>query len=112
MKLLKLLLLRRFLTAVLAGAGVGSGMLLQAHMWPGYFGRLNIGSIRGAAFPLTLAFSGAGSLTTGIVFDATGSYAPAWIAVTIGLVVGAALLAITPKPKLQSHQTASEASGT
>lgn len=101
-----------FLTAVLAGAGVGSGMLLQAHMWPSYFGRLNIGAIRGAAFPLTLAFSGAGSLATGVVFDATGSYAPAWIAVTGALAMGSVLLAVTPKPRRLGQAGAAEGEGT
>ena len=67
-----------FLAALLGGAGVGSGMLLNAQLWPAYFGRRNIGAIRGAALPLTLAFSGAGSAATGMIFDATGSYAPAW----------------------------------
>ena len=85
-------------TALLGGAGVGSGMLLQAHMWPGYFGRRHIGAIRGAAFPLTLTFSGTGSAATGMIFDATGSYVIAW-SIAIGLLAaGAVLMALTPKP--------------
>jgi len=88
-----------FLAALLGGAGVGSGMLLNAQLWPAYFGRRNIGAIRGAALPLTLAFSGAGSAATGMIFDATGSYAPAWWAAIAFLFVGALLLAVTPKPK-------------
>jgi MFS family permease len=87
-----------FVTAILGGAGVGSGMLLQAQMWPSYFGRANIGTIRGAALPLTLTFSGIGSASTGLIFDATGSYAPAWWVAMAMLFVGAALLVITPKP--------------
>ena len=84
---------------VLVGAGVGSGMLLNAQLWPAYFGRRNIGTIRGAAMPITLAFSGVGSAATGVTFDATGSYIPAWWMVIGFLIVGALLLAITPKPK-------------
>jgi MFS family permease len=93
-----------FTTAILGGAGVGSGMLLQAQMWPSYFGRANIGTIRGAAMPLTLAFSGVGSAATGVIFDTTGSYTPAWWAAIGGLLVGAALLVITPKP-VPAHRT-------
>jgi MFS family permease len=88
-----------FVTATLGGAGVGSGMLLQAQMWPGYFGRASIGTIRGAAMPLTLAFSGVGSAATGLIFDATGSYGPAWWTAIAMLVIGALLLVVTPKPK-------------
>jgi len=88
-----------FATAILGGAGVGSGMLLQAQMWPSYFGRANIGAIRGAALPFTLAFSGVGSAATGLIFDATGSYAPAWWVAMAMLGLGAILLIMTPKPK-------------
>lgn len=88
-----------FATAILGGAGVGSGMLLQAQMWPSYFGRANIGTIRGAALPFTLAFSGVGSAATGLIFDATGSYAPAWWTAMGMLGLGAILLIMTPKPK-------------
>lgn len=88
-----------FATAFLGGAGVGAGMLLQAHMWPGYFGRKHIGAIRGAAMPLTLAFSGTGSAATGMIFDATNSYVAAWL-IAIGLlVIGGMLMALTPKPR-------------
>ena len=87
-----------FLAGLLGGAGVGSGMLLNAQLWPAYFGRRNIGAIRGAALPLTLAFSGAGSAATGMIYDATGSYTPAWTTAIAFLVVGALLLAVTPKP--------------
>jgi predicted MFS family arabinose efflux permease len=88
-----------FTTAVLGGAGVGSGMLLQAQMWPSYFGRANIGTIRGAALPVTLAFSGVGSAATGLIFDATGSYTPAWWTAMAMLGLGAVLLMMTPKPQ-------------
>ena len=101
-----------FLTGALGGAGVGSGMLLQAQMWPSYFGRRNIGAIRGAAFPLTLAFSGAGSLSTGMIFDATNSYVPAWTAATVMLVVGAVLLAATPKPQPRVAEPLTPVEGT
>ena len=93
------LMWQMFAAGALAGAGVGTGMLLQAHMWPGYFGRANIGSIRGAALPLTLMFSGVGSAATGFIFDASNSYAPAWWTAVVLLLIGAVLLINTPKPK-------------
>ena len=98
-----------FTAGALAGAGVGTGMLLQAHMWPGYFGRANIGTIRGAALPLTLMFSGVGSAATGFIFDATSSYAPAWWTAVALLAVGAALLVVTPKPTMAMERASTEA---
>jgi MFS family permease len=88
-----------FAAAALAGVGVGIGMLLQAQMWPSYFGRSHIGAIRGAAVPLTILFSGSGASATGMIFDATGTYEPAWWGVVTLLFVGAALIAVTPKPQ-------------
>ena len=88
-----------FLAAVLGGTGVGVGMLMQAQMWPVYFGRRNIGAVRGAAVPVTLTFSGAGSSAAGMIFDATGTYAPAWGAAIGVLALGAVLLILTPKPQ-------------
>jgi MFS family permease len=88
-----------FLAGLLGGAGVGSGMLLNAQLWPAYFGRRNIGAIRGAALLLTITFSGLGTAATGMIFDATGSYAPAWWTAIAFLIAGALLLAATPKPQ-------------
>ena len=88
-----------FLGAALAGGGIGTGMLLQAHLWPNYFGRLHIGAIRGIAAPVTLGFSAAGSPATGMIFDATGSYLPAWWTIFGLLIAGCLVLVLTPKPE-------------
>lgn len=88
-----------FLATIVTGMGTGSGMLLQAHMWPHYFGRRHIGAIRGLATPVSLGFSAFGGAVAGTIIDATGSFTPAW-ALTGGLVAGGALLLlITSRPK-------------
>ena len=73
-------------------------MLLQAHIWPHYFGRNHIGAIRGLALPLTLSFSAAGSAAPGLIFDTFGSYSPAWLLAIGFLTAGIVLLAVTPRP--------------
>lgn len=84
----------------MSGAGVGASMLLQAHVWPHYFGRGHIGAIRGLALPLTLSFSAAGSAAPGLIFDTFGSYSPAWLLAIGFLAAGIVLLAVTPRPQV------------
>ena len=87
-----------FMGAVLAGIGLGAGMLMQTHIWPAYYGRTHIGAVRGAATPLTLVMTGIGTPVLGIVFDAS-TFATGWLAAAGGLFVGCLLLALSPKPQ-------------
>ncbi len=84
--------------AVLVGIGIGVAMLMQTHIWPAYYGRDHIGAVRGAATPLTLFMTGAGTPALGMLFDAT-SFAVGWLAAAGGLFVGFMLLALSPKPQ-------------
>jgi len=94
-----------FVATSVFGLGVASFIICQNTVWPAYFGHAHIGSIRGFATPLMLVFSAVGAPLTGIVRDATGSYQPAWIVGTIGLVIAMLLLLITPKPVKPAAET-------
>jgi cyanate permease len=94
-----------FVANILAGLGIGTLMLMQTVIWPAYFGRANIGAIRGLATPVSLVFSAAGATMTGLVFDAAGSYNIAWSVAAVGLVIGALMLGLTPKPLPKKVQT-------
>ncbi|MDA1216294.1 MAG: MFS transporter [Chloroflexi bacterium] len=94
-----------FVANILAGLGIGTLMLMQTVIWPTYFGRANIGAIRGLATPVSLVFSAAGATMTGFVFDAAGSYNIAWSVAAGGLVIGAIMLGLTPKPLPKTAQT-------
>jgi predicted MFS family arabinose efflux permease len=87
-----------FVATSVFGLGVASFIICQNTVWPAYFGHAHIGSIRGFATPLMLIFSAIGAPLTGVVRDTTGSYQPAWIAGTIGLVIATLLLLVTPRP--------------
>ena len=90
-----------FAGAVLAGVGLGCGMLMQAHIWPSYFGRAHIGAIRGAATPLTIAMTAAGAPVLGVLFDSAG-FTAGWLAAAGGLAAGLVLLLLSPKPAVRS----------
>ena len=87
-----------FAGAVLAGLGLGMGMLMQTHIWPAYYGRDHIGAVRGAATPLTLLMTGLGAPALGMLFDYAG-FSAGWLAAAGGLAVGLVLLALSPKPQ-------------
>ena len=74
-------------------------MLMQTHIWPVYFGRVNIGAIRGAATPITLVMTATGAPILSILFDNYG-FATGWVVAGVALTVGIALLLISPKPSI------------
>jgi MFS family permease len=87
-----------FLANALFGVSATSQMIAQSVLWPDYFGKGNIGVIRGLTIPVTTALSFAGPPLAGTIFDFYGSYTPAWI-MSIGLIIASgALFLVTPKP--------------
>lgn len=58
----------------LLGLTNGFGMTLQSVVWPSYFGRRPLGSIRSVATAGMIASAAIGPLPFGWLFDLTGSY--------------------------------------
>ncbi|MCY4579903.1 MAG: MFS transporter [Chloroflexi bacterium] len=88
-----------FSSMAIFGLGIGGMMFLQNFIWADYFGRENVGAIRGFSMPINLILGAAGAPIAGYVYDYTGSYTEVWW-VGVGLMVCSALLAlITPPPK-------------
>ena len=88
-----------FVYMMMAGFSAGIINTTYAVVWPNYFGRSELGSIRGVATTAVIAFSAMGALPFGFVFDMTGSYDMAILTllampVTCGI---AALLAVQPR---------------
>ncbi len=56
--------------------GFAQGVMMTTNtiIWPNYFGRAHLGSIRGMASTAMVAFAALGPLPFGLVFDFTGSY--------------------------------------
>lgn len=83
---------------VLLGAGMGIGMNTITVIWPNYFGRRHIGSIRGLAMTSTMAFAALGPHPFSLLYESSGSYNLA-IAVFLALPVACAVLGIaSPRP--------------
>ena len=60
------------------GFGVGAMMYVSNLVWAEYFGRDNVGAIRGFVTPITLLLGASGAPIAGLVFDQIGSYDVVW----------------------------------
>ena len=90
-----------FIYGAILGLSMGFIMNVTAVIWPNYYGRLHLGSIRGVSMASTVAFAALGPLPFGLVYDITGGYSLA-ILVLLVLPVScavAALLALPPKKR-------------
>ncbi len=89
-----------FLINGLFGAFATGMMITMGVIWPDYFGKTNIGVIRGLTMPITTALSFAGPPLAGWFYDTYGSYEPAWWISIFVTVISIVLFLITPKPPI------------
>ena len=88
-----------FASMAIFGLGIGGMMFLNNFIWADYFGRENVGAIRGLANPINLAIGGLGAPAAGYVYDVIESYDPMWWAGVCLMAAGTALAIITPAPR-------------
>ncbi len=88
------------LAAAIFGLGIGGLLTLPPVAWADYYGRRSYGAIRGVALTFQVLAQAAGPLLSGVLRDATGSYAlslECFAALSV-LAVIAALFARPPAP--------------
>jgi MFS family permease len=94
-----------FLSMAIFGLGIGGNLFLTSYLWAEYFGRANVGAIRGLVMPITLTASGIGPPLAGYVRDYTGTYDSIWW-VALGLMLTSGLvLASTSPPKKRAPRS-------
>ena len=86
-----------FLYGAVMGLSTGFLMTISAVIWPNYYGRLHLGSIRGVATAGMVAFAALGPLPFGFIFDLTGSYSLATL-IFLALPVSCAIAAFMAHP--------------
>lgn len=87
------------LYALVYGTVFGSMVALNQVIYADYFGRAQMGLIRGSVQPLQLGMNAAGPFVTGLWFDQTGSYvAPFSLFAVLFLLAGLAF-AFSPYPR-------------
>ncbi|MSQ09022.1 MAG: MFS transporter [Dehalococcoidia bacterium] len=91
-----------FLSMAVFGMGIGGMIFLHSYIWADYFGRANLGGIRGIVTPVTLVIGGAGPPLAGYVFDARGSYIGIWWAGACLMLAAVVIVAFTVAPRRPS----------
>ena len=88
-----------YLFAVLQGI-VGAGInTLAPIMWADYYGRGSLGSIFGVSRAAQVVGFAVGPLASAVVYDRTGSYHGAFLALALVALVAAVLLAVARRPR-------------
>ncbi len=102
-----------FIHSIMWGMGAGAGMNFMNVVWPSYFGRKHLGSIRGFILPITILAGGLGAPMYGYIIDYWGGYSMAWSITLISMSVSGTLylFASPPKPKESAAQEANGESG-
>ena len=81
------------------GVGVSAFAPLMSLVWANYFGRASLGTIRGTFLPVTQVTSAFGPVFAAFVFDATGSYGPAFLTFTICYALSGVAIFFARRPK-------------
>jgi MFS family permease len=87
------------LFGLLFGSGQGLALVVGATVWVRYFGPRHLGKIRGTAWSIAVAGSGAGPFILGAVRDRTGSFFGGIVgfALTLAVLAVASLFAVSPQ---------------
>jgi MFS family permease len=94
-----------YLTAFVFGYSYGAISTLFTAIVSDFFGREQAGTLVGVLFALAGCMGGWGPLIAGAVYDATGSYAPAFAVAAALNVAAAALLLLCRPPRVTSAGT-------
>jgi cyanate permease len=84
---------------VLFGLGGSGGAVVSEMIWAGFYGRLSLGAVRGIAYPLQNVLGAFGPLAIGLLYDVSGSYAPAFLVMAIGSLAAAGLVQLARAPQ-------------
>lgn len=91
--------------AVLWGLSLGGVGVLVQLVWPHYYGRLSLGTIRGITWPVQMAANSVGPLLAGWIYDTVGSYQHAFELFTVAAVLAAIWMLLAKAPQ---HSSTSE----
>ena len=98
---------------ILFGLGGSGGAVVSEMIWAGFYGRLSLGAVRGIAYPLQNVLGAFGPLAIGLLYDVSGTYAGAFLVMTVGSLAAAGLVqfARPPRPPAAASESSRVAGG-
>jgi MFS family permease len=84
------------------GIGMGFNITVSNIVWPNYFGRRYLGTIRGLIFPVSVGASAVSAPIFALLLDASGNAAWVWGVTIGGFLIYAVLLAVSRPPRLRA----------
>jgi sugar phosphate permease len=95
------------------GTGMGANITVQNVIWPNYFGRQFVGTIRGIVFPISVIAAAASAPLFATLLDAFHEDRYVWIVSLAGFWSAALLLLAAKRPRLHAAEpeTSLEAAG-
>ncbi len=81
------------------GIGIGGLHLLLRLAWADYYGRENLGSIRGLTLPIQISGQAVGPVISGFMFDAWGAYQMPFFMFGIGACLAAFMVLSAEPPR-------------
>ena len=82
------------------GVGLGGVSSLLRLLWANYYGRTNLGAIRGVSLPIQVGGQASGPLLAGLIFDVTGSYRSALLIFAFAAAMSSFLIFLARPPDL------------
>jgi MFS family permease len=87
-----------FLFAAVYGSSVAGLAVSQAIIFPNYFGRDNVGTIRGFIMPLSMPAGALGPFLVSVAFDTKGTYFMAFTVLMFLMLVSAVIMLLVKPP--------------
>ncbi len=88
-----------YVYAMMRGASSALWMVGSDVAWPQFFGRKQLGSIRGVGFSLSVVGAAVGPLPFGFAYDLTGDYGIAIMSLLVLPIAGAIVMAVVKPPR-------------
>jgi MFS family permease len=89
---------------VMWGLGMGFNLTVANIVWPNYFGRRYLGTIRGMIFPVAVGASAVSAPLFAVLLDSSGDAGWVWLVTFAGFVVYALLMIVSRPPRLPAGE--------
>ena len=85
------------------GLSFGGMFILQQIIFADFYGRDNVGAIRGVVWPIQLVFNASGPFVASVAFDALGNYTVIFLIFAAAVMIASVLLLLAKPPALQTR---------